>query len=272
MTGLLRLEAAGVVRARWFAASLALAGGLVVFFVVLATRESAVLAFTGFGRVVTGVGLAALLFLPLLAVFSTSQVIPQARQQGVLEWYLSHPVSRGSCFAAMFLPRVLAVSGPIAGVVVVLGGAAAILGHAVPVELLGRFFVLLLGQGFCFAALGILVSVVSRSPEQALLSGLGVWMAAVALIDFALIGVMLRWRVPPELVFAIAGLNPVQAARLGLLAGTDADLGLLGPVGTWIAVHLGPQATLAYALAWPLGLGGMALAAARSLFIRRDVS
>jgi ABC-2 type transport system permease protein len=272
MTGLLRLETAGVLRARWFAAACALAAGLVGFFLVLASRESSVLAFTGFERVITGVGLAALVFLPLLAVFSTSQVIPQARQQGVLEWYLSHPVSRSSVFWAMFLPRVAAVSGPIVGTVVVLGIAAAGLGHAVPVALLARFALLLLGQGFCFAALGVLVSVTSRTPEQALLSGLGVWMAAVALIDFALIGVMLRWRVPPEAVFAISAANPVQAARLGLLVGSDPELGLLGPVGTWIAVHLGAGWTLGYALGWPILLGTVALIAARAVFLRRDVS
>lgn len=272
MTGLLRLEAAAVVRARWFGAAFALAGGLVLFFVALATRESAVLSFTGFDRVVTGVGLAALVFLPLLAVFSTGQVVPQARQQGVLEWYLSHPVSRSACFSSMFWPRVAAVAGPIAGVVLALGVASAMMGQPVPAATLARFFALLAGQGFCFAALGMLVSVTARSAEQALLSGLVVWMAAVALVDFALIGVLLRWDLPPEVIFAISGANPVQAARLGLLVGTDPDLGLLGPVGTWITVTLGPRATLAYALAWPLLLGGAALVTARAIFLRRDVS
>lgn len=272
MTGLLRLEAAGVLRARWFTAACVLAIGLSLFFVALATRESSVLQFTGFARVVTGVGLAAVWFLPLLGVFSTSQAIPHARQQGVLEWYLSHPVSRDATFAALFLPRLAAVAGPIAGSVLVLGVASLLTGHAVPFGLLARFLLLLVGQGFCFAALGMLVSAVSRSPEQALLSGLVLWMASVALIDFALIAVMLRWRLPPEVVFGLSAVNPVQAARLGLLAGTDPDLGLLGPVGTWIAVHLGDGGTLAYALAWPVILGGAALGAARTVFVRRDVS
>lgn len=272
MTGLLRLEVAGAVRARWFAVSLALAAGLVLFFVVLASRESAVTAFTGLGRVVTGTGLAALLFLPLLGVLSTCQAVPQARQQGLLEWYLSHPISRASCFWSMFLARLLAVTAPVAAVVVALGLAAGWMGQPIPLALLLRFLEILLAQGLCFAALGMLVSVVSRSPEQALLSGLGIWMAAVAVVDFALIGMMLRWRLPPEVVFVLGGFNPIQAARLGLLVGEDPDLGLLGPVGTWIAVNLGYGGTLAYALAWPAVLGGGALVLARSLFLRHDVS
>jgi ABC-type transport system involved in multi-copper enzyme maturation permease subunit len=272
MTGLLRLEGAGVVRERWFAASLILAAGMVAFFALLASRESAVLAFTGFDRVLTGTGLAALVFLPLLALFSTSQVLPAARQRGVLEWYLSHPLSRGACFWSFFLPRLLAVCAPIAGSVVALGVLAAALGLPVPIGAIARFFALLVGQGFCFAAIGIALGALARSPEQALLAAVGVWMGAVALVDFALIGVLLRWRLPPEAVFALSGINPVQAARLGLLVGGDPDLGLLGPVGTWIVLHLGPTATLGYALAWPVSLGLVALGVGYAAFVRRDAS
>jgi ABC-type transport system involved in multi-copper enzyme maturation permease subunit len=271
MTSLLRLESAGVVRARWFLAALVVSAGLVGFFLVLASRESAVVGFTGFGRVLSGVVLASLLFIPLLAVSSTAQAVTQARSQGLLEWYLSHPVSRASCFWSMFAPRAVAVAVPVAASVVVLGGLAAILGHPLPVALLGRFTVLLVGQAFCFSALGMAVSVVSRTAEQALLAGLTLWMTTVALIDLALVGVMLRWNVPPHLVFLLAGANPVQAGRIGILAGTDPNLGLLGPVGTWIASTLGPAWTLAYALGWPILLGTVALAVAARVFSKRDI-
>jgi ABC-type transport system involved in multi-copper enzyme maturation permease subunit len=260
-----------VLRARWLAVSCALAAGLVAFFVVLATRESAVLAFTGFDRVVSGVGVAGLLFLPLLAVLSTSQSIPQARQNGALEWILSHPVSRTACFWSLFVPRALAVCGPVIGAVLALGLAAAMLGETVPFGPLARFLVLLAGQGVCFAALGMAAGALSRSAEQSLLAALVVWASAVALLDFALIGTMLRWQLPPELVFALAAFNPVQAGRLGLLAGMDPDLGLLGPVGTWIAIHLGPGLTFGYAVAWPIVLSAGALALAHAAFRRRDV-
>ena len=53
MNGILRLEVQSVLRARWFFLSLATAAGLALFFVGVAMRESAVLAFTGFGVLVT---------------------------------------------------------------------------------------------------------------------------------------------------------------------------------------------------------------------------
>lgn len=271
MNAILRLEGQGVIRARWFMLSLGMAVGLALFFVATAMRESAVLAFTGFGRVVTGTALASLLFLPLLAVFSTAQAVPQARQQGVLEWYMSHPTSRARLFWGMYLPRLGAVVGPVLVMVALVALAAAGFGHPLPWDLALRLFVLQLSQGFCFASLGMWVSVRAKAPEGALLRGLLLWMGTVALYDFALIGVLLRFKLTPWAVFALAGINPVQAGRLGILAGSDPDLGLLGPVGTWMAVNLGATGTLVYAIGWPALLGALALWAARFSFVRRDL-
>lgn len=266
-----RLELRAVLRARWFVASIVLALGLVGFFAVVAARESAVIGFTGYGRVLSGVVQASLLFVPLLALFSTVQAVTGARQDGVLDWYLSYPNSRARCFWALFLPRLGAVMGPLAGAVLGLGVVAIVLGEAVPATLLVRYLALLLTQAFCFAGLGVLVSATSRSPEQALLRGLLVWMGAAALVDFVVLGVLLRWDLPPYAVFALAGVNPVQAGRVGILAGVDASLGVLGPVGTWLTTTLGAGWTLAYGLGWPLCLGALALGGARFAFGRRDL-
>ncbi len=266
-----RLEAGGVVRAKWFHASVLLSLGLVGFFVLVATRESQVVGFTGYGRVMAGVVQASLLFLPLLSIFSTSQAIPSSRQQGVLEWYLVHPLSRGNCFFGLFLPRVLAASLPALGAALLLGAAAAWTGEGLSSSLLLEYSLLLAGQAFCFASLGMAVGAMARSPEQALLLGLTVWTASAALVDFVLLGVMLRWSLPPQMVFGLAVINPLQSGRVGMLAGIDPDLSVLGPVGTWAVSTLGANFTLAYGLLWPVVLGAMALGVARAVFVRRDV-
>lgn len=271
MTALARLEIAGVLRARLLAASAGAAALLVLMFVALAARESAVVAFTGFDRVLTGLGLAALLLVPLLSLFATVLSIASARQQGVLEWYLSHPVSRDAVFWSMWWPRALAAGGPVVAAVAGIGAAAAAVGSPVPLADLLRLGAILAGQSVCFAAVGAWLSVTSPSLEQALLRGIVVWMASTALLDFALIGAMLRWHVPPHAVFALSALNPVQAGRLGLLSGADPDLGVLGPVGTWLTTTLGPTGTLTYALGWPILAAALALFAARRAFVRRDL-
>lgn len=272
MHAISRLEARAVVRARWFAAAVTLAVGLVGFFGLVATRESAVIGFTGFGRVMGGVVQASLLFLPLLAVSSTAQAVTGAQQQGVLEWYLSYPAGRERVFWSLFWPRLVAVAGPVAFAVVLLGVIAAVLGQPVPFVLLGAFCAMLAGQGFCFSALGLAVSATARTPEQALLRALVLWIATAALVDFVVLGLLLRWDLPPYAVFALAGVNPVQAGRVGLLAVMDPRMGVLGPVGTWATVTLGQPLAVAYGLGWPVLVGVAALLVARRAFLRRDVT
>lgn len=271
MTALLSLETAAVLRARWVVAALGGAAALVAFFVVLASRESAVIAFTGTTRVVLGTGLAGLVFLPLLALFSTLQAFVAARSSGSLEWYLAHPLSRDACFVAIVAPRLVAILAPVGVAVLALGVAAFARGEGVPVALLVRMAGLLAGQAVCFAGLGTWLSVRATSADRAILGALGLWFAAVALVDFALIGAMLRWEMPPYAVFLASAANPVQAGRLGLLVGADDALGTLGPVGTWVSLTLGPVGTTAYALVWPPLVGLVALVAARARFARGDL-
>lgn len=266
-----RVEIHGVLRARWFAAAIVLAAGLVGFFMLVATRESAVVGFTGFGRVMGGVVQASLLFVPLLALASTTQAVTSARQAGVLEWYLSYPNGRERCFWALFLPRLGAVALPVAGAVGILGAVAAAMHQPVSFALLAAFVTLLVGQATCFSALGMWVSTGARTTEQALLRGLVLWMVAVALVDFVVLGLMLRWDLPAAAVFALAGVNPVQAARVGILATVDPELGVLGPVGTWAVTTLGTPATIAWGLCWPFIVGAVALFAARWRFHRVDI-
>ncbi len=267
-----RLEAGAVMRQRWFAAALALAVGIVGFFVLVASKESAVLGFTGFGRVMGGVVQASLLFLPLLAVLATAQAVTGAHQNGVLEWYLSYPNGRGRCFRALFGPRLLAITGPVVLSVAVLGLVAAASGSPVPVGLLALFCGMLAGQGFCFAAIGMAASATSRTPEQALLRALVAWMTCAVLVDFVVLGLLLRWRLPASAVFALAGINPMQAGRVATLAALDPEMGVLGPVGTWATVTLGGPVTVAWGLSWPVVVGLLALGWAWRAFARRDVA
>ena len=267
---LARVETHRVLRERWFTGAVVLAVGLSLFFVVIGSRESALVGFTGLGRVLQGVVQASLLFVPALSLLSTTQVVPTSRQQGVLEWILAQPISRRACFHSLFLPRFAAMAGPLVGATALLGAIAWVWGQPVPLDQLLQYLGMLVGQALCFTGIGMLIGVWSRTPEQALLHGLAAWMAAVALVDFAVLGILLRWSLPPYAVFVLAGLNPVQAGRIGMLASVDPELGVLGPVGTWMNLTLGSQLTVWYGLVWPIVIGLAALVLARRAFERRD--
>ena len=97
------------------------------------------------------------------------------------------------------------------------------------------------------------------------------WAAAVALVDAALVGVLLRWHLEPHVVFALAAANPVEEARLALLSGLDHDLATLGPVGHYLARHVGDGALYALGVVGPLAWGTLAWLAALIHFRRADI-
>jgi hypothetical protein len=125
---------------------------------------------------------------------------------------------------------------------------------------------------WAFVGLGLWLSAAVRNPARATIYVLLGWALGVALLDFGLLSLMLQWRLSPRLVFALAALNPVQAARLALLAGAEPDLGTLGPVGFYLATRLSPGLLYALGLAWPLAAGCLAWAAGLRRFCRGDVT
>ncbi|MCC6672044.1 MAG: ABC transporter permease subunit [Planctomycetes bacterium] len=252
-TAIARLEAAEVLRSRWLWFCLGVYLLLSSIFVLVGLRESSVLGFTGMGRVLLSFSHALVLLLPLLGLTASGQVVNRSRDDGSLELWFSHPVTRTAYFSAVSLVRLLTLVLPLVVLMPLLGlvGRFAF-GQAVPwgfvLRTLGVSTALLAAS----VAAGLMVSTYVRNQAKALMVLLLLWALGVALLDFALLGMMLQWQIRPLLVFALAALNPVQDARLALLAGAEPELGQLGPVGFFLANRLGPGGLLALGLGWPL--------------------
>jgi ABC-2 type transport system permease protein len=268
-----RLELADALRSRWMVVTAAIYSAVFVLFVWLGLRESSVLGFTGVSRVVLNVSNALVLAVPLVALVATSQTIVRARQSGFFELMLSLPVRRRDWFAGVVASRFAVVVGPL---VALLAGAlvfAAVSGERdrelLPVVL--KALAVTASLAWAFIGTGFLVSAYAKTPERATVLALVAWIAASALHDFALIGALLRLRLAPLAVFALAAANPVEAARIAILGSVDPDLSVLGPVGFWLANALGPGATLAVGLLWPLLLGTATLACASRRLSRSDL-
>jgi len=267
-----RLDLAELRRSRWLAVSLGIYAVLAGIFVLVGLRESSVLGFTGMGRVLFSLCHVLVLVLPLLALLVTGQVIGRAREDGALEFLFSQPVRRRSYFVAITGVRYLALALPLCAVLFGLALFARVAwGQAIPWDFLWRSSAVTAALLWAFSGLGMLVSAGVRSQARALTYLILLWAAAVALLDFALIGLMLQWRLNPQTVLLLASLNPVQAARLALLSSAQPDLATLGPVGFWIAHRFGAGALLALGLLWPAIFGTVTWAWALRIFRRGDV-
>jgi ABC-2 type transport system permease protein len=270
---LFRLELAESMRSRWVVFTAVVYGLVFAGFVWLGLRESSILGFTGLSRVILNVSNAVVLAVPLVALVATSQVIVKQRQSGFFELMLSQPVKRREWFAAAVASRFLVVVGPlvvlflVALVVSLLGTARdAALGPVV-----ARCLAITVSLAWAFVGVGFWISSSARTPERATVLALFAWVAASALHDFALIGALLRFKLEPHVVFALAAANPVEAARIAVLSGVDPDLSVLGPVGFWLSNSLGPKLTLVVGVLWPALLGTVGLLRARRLVDTSDL-
>jgi ABC-type transport system involved in multi-copper enzyme maturation permease subunit len=270
LAALATLERAELRRSRWPWLGAGLDAGLALLFVGVGFRESSVLGFTGAGRALFSLSHALVYLLPLLALAATGLLVTRAREDGGLELLLSQPVSRGGWLATALAVRLAGLVLPLAIVFLAVGAGAAVLGSPVPWGYLAQALVVSTALLFAFAALGLLLSCLARSSAHALAALLLAWLAAVALLDFGVIGILLRWQLAPQAVLVLASLNPVEAARVALLAGAEPDLATLGPVGFYLAQRLGPAGLVALGVGWPLGFGALALAGAMHRFRRDD--
>jgi ABC-2 type transport system permease protein len=271
---LFRLELSDALRSRWLAFTGAVYGLVFIAFVWLGLRESRVLGFTGLSRVVLNMTNAVVLAVPLVALVATSQTVVRARQSGFFELVLSQPVRRSDWLTSIVLSRLVVVIGPL----VVLFAGALLAGPFVDpnattlLPIVVRSLLTTASLAWAFLGVGMWIASVARSPERATILALVAWLGASALHDFALVGALLRFKLAPSIVFALAAINPAEATRIAILSGVDPELSVLGPVGFWLASTLGPRLALAIGIVWPLVLGSFSLWRAQRRIARTDLA
>jgi len=267
-----RLDLAEVLRSRWLAVCALVYAALAGVLVLVGLRESNLLGFTGMGRVLLAFSHALVLILPLLALAATGQVVSRARDEGTLELLLSQPIRRSAWLAGVTIVRYAALLVPLVVLVVAMGIYGQARGQTIPWGFVWRVIVISAALLWAFVGVGVAISVVVRNQARAITYVILVWALAVALIDVGLIGMMLRWRLEPHAVFALAALNPVQDARLALLADLEPDLSTLGPVGFYLSTKIGQGNLFLLGVAWPAVVGTVAWVLGLWTFRRGDVS
>jgi ABC-2 type transport system permease protein len=260
-------------RSRWLAFTVAVYAVVFSGFVWFGMRESRVLGFTGLSRVVLNVANAVVLAVPLVALVATSQTIVRARQSGFFELMLSQPVRRADWLVSVVASRFLVVVGPL--VVLLLGALVAgqVRGgeDAQLAPVVARSLLVTTSLAWAFLGIGFWISARAKTPERAMVMALVAWLCAAALHDFALVGVLLRFRLAPGVVFGLAAANPVEAARIAILGSVDPDLSVLGPGGFWLANKLGANLGLAIGAGWPALLGTLAMWRAQRRLVTADL-
>jgi ABC-2 type transport system permease protein len=187
---------------------------------------------------------------------------------------MTQPCRRDDWFAGLVASRLAILLAPLAAAVLLALAAAFAVGGAEPGlwAMALRSLAVSAALVWAFVGVGVCLSALARTPERATVYALTAWLVVVALHDFVLIGMLLQAHLPPRAVFTLAALNPVESARVALLASADPELSVLGPVGFWLAHAFGPGRALAVGVGWPLVLGSAGVLAARRRLGRLDLT
>ncbi len=258
-----QLDMAEVVRSRWLLFCVVVYALLAAIFVLVGMRESSVFGFTGTSRVLVSYVHALLVMLPLMALVATGHVVNKARDDGTLELLFSQPISRTSFFTAISVVRLLVLLVPLVLLMFAVGLLGRVVfGQHIAWGFIGHCIILCSTLVWAFSGIGLWISTTVANSARATMYLLLAWVAGIALLDFALAGMMLQWRVEPRLVFALAAANPVQSVRMALLSAADPELSVLGPVGFYLINEIGSTALYILGLGWPLLLGSLCWVAA----------
>jgi ABC-2 type transport system permease protein len=246
--------------------------GLLAAFVWLGLGESSVLGFTGLSRVLLNISSAIIVAFPLIVLIGTHGAIVRGKVSGFCELMLSQPCRRSDWFRGLLLARLIVLLAPLVVIMFGCTMAAAFL-EPEPGLTMVALRSLSISSSLVFSFIGIGLYISARAPtiEKALVWSLVVWVLSAAVHDVLLVATLLRTAIPPHLVFALAALNPAEAARVGILTSIDPELSVLGPVGFWLANTLGNQASLAVAVLWPLALGLVSVWRAGARLERADL-
>ena len=235
---LVRREIQDAIRNRWLIGYASVLGLLGFAAALSGIDSSAGLALQAFGRTTATLMNLCLLLSPLVAVLMGGAAIAGERERGTLEHLLAQPLGRTQVLLGKHAGTLLALT---AATAIGFVPAGVLIGWTAGPEMLGYYLLFpLLASivGAAMAALGMLISVTSRTGVQAQGAGIVAWFVFVLLYDLVMMGSLAFSGMPVGLLAAGLIVNPVDAGRvLGVLA-LEPDLYLLGPAGAYLTSRL----------------------------------
>ena len=267
---LVHKEVRDALRNRWFLFYTGAFALLTPALAYLAHAGSGMAGFGGFGATAASLVNLVMLMLPLMALTVGAQSLAGDRERGFLAYLLAQPVTPAEVFFGRFVGLALCLGASLAlgfglgAVVLALQGGAA----EAPVFL--RLVALSGLLAMAMLAVGMLISALARRSGSALGAAILLWLVLVFFGDLGLMGASVIFRLRIETLFFAALANPLECFRLGVVAGFDPSLDVLGPAGLYATDALGgwlSPVLLAALVAWFAG----ALTAAAAIFNRRPL-
>ena len=258
-------------RSRWFWAYSILFGGFVAIMFTSGITESQIIGFVGLSRLMVTFMQISMAILPIYVLISTVRSVVGDRENSVMEYILSLPISFSSYFWGKLIGRFILIYTP---VLIALTGAviwALITNIDVPWGLFFLYSALLASLVFFFLGLSMYISARASSQDIAVSTAFIIWLLLVAFIDLILMGIMLRMRGNPDWIIGLGMLNPLQVFRTGSLILFDPKLTVMGTASYYILDTVNRSVFIAFSILYPIVLGLVFAFLGNRYFNRNDV-
>ncbi len=258
-------------RSSWFWAYSLLFGGFVAVMFTSGITESQIIGFVGLSRLMVTFMQISMAILPIYVLISTVRSVVGDRENSVMEYILSLPISFSSYFWGKLIGRFFIIYTPV--FIALLGSViwALITNIDVPWDLFFLYSALLASLVFFFLGLSMYISARASSQDIAVSTAFIIWLFLVAFIDLILIGIMLRMRGNPDLIIGLGMLNPLQVFRTGSLILFDPQLTVMGTASYYVLDTVSRSVFIAFSILYPIILGFLFAFLGNRYFNRNDV-
>ncbi len=243
------------IRAKWFLVYSLVFGGLIALFFIAGVTESQVMGFSGLSRLLLMYIQITIVILPIFILITTVRSISGDRDNHILEYMLSFPISLKHYYWGKVIGRFITVYIPVLFAMVIAIVYGAIKGAAIPWSIFFLYTGLLFSLSSTFLGIAFFISSFVKSSEVALGIAFFIWIFLLSFIDIALISLMLQQRMNDGFIIFIALINPMELFRVAAISLFDPELTVMGPVAFYILDLMSQSVFVVVAIGYPLMLG-----------------
>ncbi len=242
-------------RAKWFLIYSVVFGGLIAIFFISGVTQSQVMGFSGLSRLLLMYIQITIVILPIFILITTVRSISSDRDNNILEYMLSFPISLRQYYWGKIIGRFVTVFLPVFMAMFIAIIYGVFKGASVPWDIFLLYVGLLFAMSSAFLGIAFFISSFVKSSEVALGVAFFVWILMLAFIDIALISLMLSNRFNEELIIAIALINPMEIFRVAAISLFDPSLTVMGPVAYYILDNISQGYFVLLSITYPTLLG-----------------
>lgn len=258
-------------RAKWFLVYSLVFGGLIALFFIAGVTESQVMGFSGLSRLLLMYIQITIVILPIFILITTVRSISGDRDNHILEYMLSFPISLKQYYWGKIIGRFITVYIPVLFAMVIAVFYGVIKGAEIPWSIFFLYTGLLFSLSSAFLGIAFFISSFVKSSEVALGIAFFIWIFLLAFIDIALISLMMQERFNEGVIIFIAMINPMELFRVAAISLFDPELTVMGPVAFYILDLMSQTFFVLLAIGYPLLIGLLFATLGFVIFKKKDL-